>query len=106
MDNINTFKSIDKDFVIHSDRGFQYTSKIYIDKINKMGGTVSLSCVGNSLDNGEAEYWFSIIKTECLNELDYSKITLEELKKIIADYIFWYNNYRIQSNLNWKTPQQ
>ncbi|WP_235750775.1 hypothetical protein [Mycoplasmopsis bovigenitalium] len=23
MDNINTFKSIDKDFVIHSDRGFQ-----------------------------------------------------------------------------------
>ncbi|WP_246003937.1 IS3 family transposase [Mycoplasmopsis bovigenitalium] len=106
MDNINTFKSIDKDFVIHSDRGFQYTSKIYIDKINKMGGTVSLSCVGNSLDNGEAEYWFLIIKTECLNELDFSKITLEDLKKIIADYIFWYNNYRIQSNLNWKTPQQ
>lgn len=58
MDNINTFKSIDKDFVIHSDRGFQYTSKIYIDKINKMGETVSLSCVGNSLDNREVEYWF------------------------------------------------
>ncbi|MEG3826022.1 IS3 family transposase, partial [Mesomycoplasma ovipneumoniae] len=35
-----------------------------------------------------------------------SKITLEDLKKIIADYIFWYNNYRIQSILNWKTPQQ
>ncbi|CAT04896.1 Uncharacterised protein [Mesomycoplasma conjunctivae] len=47
-----------------------------------------------------------IIKSECLNELDYSKITLEDLKKIIADYIFWYNNYRIQSILNWKTPQQ
>lgn len=106
MDNIKTFKSLNKDFVIHSDHGFQYTSKIYIDKINKMGGTVSLSRVGNSLDNREAEYWFSIIKSECLNELDYSKITLEDLKKIIADYIFWYNNYRIQSILNWKTPQQ
>ncbi|WNM16296.1 IS3 family transposase [Mesomycoplasma ovipneumoniae] len=106
MDNIKTFRSIDKDFVIHSDHGFQYTSKVYIDKINKMGGTVSLSRIGNSLDNREAEYWFSIIKSECLNELNYSKITLEDLKKIIADYIFWYNNYRIQSILNWKTPQQ
>ncbi|WNM15419.1 IS3 family transposase [Mesomycoplasma ovipneumoniae] len=104
MENIKTFRSIDKDFVIHSDHGFQYTSKTYIDKINKMGGTVSLSRIGNSLDNREAEYWFSIIKSECLNELDYSKITLEDLKKIIADYIFWYNNYRIQSILNWKTP--
>ncbi|WNM15380.1 IS3 family transposase [Mesomycoplasma ovipneumoniae] len=106
MDNIKTFRSIDKDFVIHSDHGFQYTSKVYIDKINKMGGTVSLSRIGNSLDNREAEYWFSIIKSECLNELNYSKITFEDLKKIIADYIFWYNNYRIQSILNWKTPQQ
>ncbi|WP_337896293.1 IS3 family transposase [Mesomycoplasma ovipneumoniae] len=106
MDNIKTFRSIDKDFVIHSYHGFQYTSKIYIDKINKMGGTVSLSRAGNSLDNREAKYWFSIIKSECLNELDYSKITLEDLKKIIADYIFWYNNYRIQSILNWKIPQQ
>ncbi|WP_341507874.1 hypothetical protein [Mesomycoplasma ovipneumoniae] len=70
MDNIKTFRSIDKDFVIHSDHGFQYISKIYIDKINKMGGTVSLSCVGNSLDNREAECWFSIIKSECLNKLD------------------------------------
>ncbi|WP_341515317.1 IS3 family transposase [Mesomycoplasma ovipneumoniae] len=106
MDNIKTFRSIDKDFVIHSDHGFQYTSKVYIDKINEMGGTVSLSRMGNSLDNREAEYWFSIIKSECLNELNYSKITLEDLRKIIADYIYWYNNYRIQSILNWKTPQQ
>ncbi|MEG3825817.1 hypothetical protein MOV3098_01045 [Mesomycoplasma ovipneumoniae] len=53
-----------------------------------MGETVSLSRVGNSLDNREAEYWFSTIKSECLNELDYSKITLGDLKKIIADYIF------------------
>ncbi|WP_269902334.1 hypothetical protein [Mycoplasma tauri] len=40
MDNINTFRSIDKDFVIHSDHGFQYTLKMYINEINKMGGTV------------------------------------------------------------------
>ncbi|WP_255030826.1 IS3 family transposase [Mesomycoplasma ovipneumoniae] len=60
-----------------------------------MAGTVLLSRVGNSLDNRQAKYWFSIIKSECLNELDYSKITLGDLKKIIADYIFWYNNNRI-----------
>ncbi|WNM16979.1 IS3 family transposase [Mesomycoplasma ovipneumoniae] len=107
MDNIKTFRSIDKDFVIHSDTwvSIHFKSLYWQNKL-KWEELFLLSRIGNSLDNREAEYWFSIIKSECLNELNYSKITFEDLKKIIADYIFWYNNYRIQSILNWKTPQQ
>ncbi|WNM17615.1 IS3 family transposase [Mesomycoplasma ovipneumoniae] len=107
MDNIKTFRSIDKDFVIHLDRWISIHFKsLYWQNKLKWEELFRCLALGNSLDNREAEYWFSIIKSECLNELNYSKITFEDLKKIISDYIFWYNNYRIQSILNWKTPQQ
>ncbi|MDJ1646094.1 IS3 family transposase [Mycoplasma sp. M6447] len=33
-------------------------------------------------------------------------MTLKELKKITRNFINWYNNDRIQSNLEWKTPRQ
>ncbi|MCU9937915.1 IS3 family transposase [Mycoplasmopsis felis] len=78
-------------FIIHSDHGFQYTNKIYIDKVKKSNGKVSLSRIGNSLDNREIEYWFGIIKTELLNDLDYSEITFDELNLKIKEYVDWYN---------------
>ncbi|BBU47772.1 IS3 family transposase [Mycoplasmopsis felis] len=79
---------------------------MYIDKVKKSNGTVSLSRIGNSLDNREIEYWFGIIKTELLNDLDYSEITFDELNLKIKEYVDWYNKERIQSNLEWKTLQQ
>ncbi|WP_322909103.1 IS3 family transposase [Mycoplasmopsis felis] len=47
-----------------------------------------------------------MIKTELLNDLDYSEITFDELNLKIKEYVDWYNKERIQSNLEWKTPQQ
>ncbi|WP_419197805.1 IS3 family transposase [Mycoplasmopsis felis] len=55
--------------------------------------------MGNSLDNREIEYWFGIIKTELLNDLDYSEITFDQLNLKIKEYVDWYNKERIQSNL-------
>ncbi|MDJ1647188.1 IS3 family transposase [Mycoplasma phocimorsus] len=60
--------------------------------------------MSNSLDNHEIEYWFSILKSEYLNRIEISKMTLKELKKVIRNFVNWYNNERIQSNLGWKTP--
>ncbi|WP_029608847.1 IS3 family transposase [Mycoplasma simbae] len=107
LDNLKDIENSGfSNFIIHSDHGFQYTNNAYLNKVNELGGTVSLSRVGNSLDNREIEYWFGILKTELLNHLDYTKISFIELESTIKDYIHWYNFNRIQSNLNWKTPQQ
>lgn len=107
LDTLNSLKQYKpKNFIIHSDHGFQYTHHQYIKEVQNIGGVISLSRVGNSLDNREIEYWFGIIKTELLNDLDYSKITFNELNDMIQEYVVWYNNDRIQSNLNWKTPKQ
>lgn len=42
-----------------------------------------------------AENFFSILKTECINRVKLA--TYEEASLLISEYIFYYNNYRIQS---------
>ncbi|WLP85666.1 IS3 family transposase [Mycoplasma seminis] len=96
----------DSPWIIHSDHGYQYTSKEYIELINSKNGTISMSRVGNSLDNREAEYFFSILKSECLNFVNYNTTSYDELLVIIKDFIEYYNSERIQSNLGWLTPNQ
>ncbi|WP_324672713.1 IS3 family transposase [Mycoplasma sp. 888] len=95
---------LNKQWIAHSDHGFQYSSKDYLQTISKNNGIVSMGRVGNSLDNREAEYFFSILKSECLKLIDITQITFDDLSKIINEFIFWYNNERIQSKLDWKTP--
>ncbi|MFU2193402.1 transposase, partial [Mycoplasma sp. 4079] len=93
-----------KPWILLSDHGFQYSSSKYLDVVAKNNGTVSMGRVGNSLNNREVEYFFSNIKSECLNFVNYKTICFNKLKNIIKDYIEWYNNERFQSVLNWKTP--
>ncbi|WP_218675408.1 IS3 family transposase [Mycoplasmopsis anatis] len=71
-----------------------------------MNGRTSYSRIGNSLDNREAEYWFSVLKTEFIRDLNVRNLTLKMLNDEIKKFINYYNNERIQSNLNWKTPKQ
>ncbi|MDJ1645986.1 IS3 family transposase [Mycoplasma sp. M5725] len=108
LDNVNNLLKITKNekLIIRSDHGLQYTNKVYIDKIRNNNSEISLSRVSNSLDNREIEYWFSILKSEYLNRIEISKMTLKKLKKVIRNFVNWYNNERIQSNLEWKIPLQ
>ncbi|WP_084107695.1 IS3 family transposase [Mycoplasmopsis pullorum] len=94
-----------KKWIAHSDHGFQYSSKKYLESIQNNNGVVSMARIGNSLDNREVEYFFSILKSECLKLIDVTKINFAELKSIIDNFILWYNNERIQSSLKWKKPQ-
>lgn len=63
-----------------------------------------MSRIGNSLDNREAEYFFSCLKGEYLNRIKTITMNYQEIYEHIAWYIEWYNNKRIQKRLNWKTP--
>ncbi|MDJ1647014.1 hypothetical protein [Mycoplasma phocimorsus] len=53
LDNVNDLlkRTKNEKFIIYSDHEFQYTNKVYIDKIRNNNGEISLSRVGNSLDN-------------------------------------------------------
>ena len=79
---------------LHSDQGFQYTSHGYFKLTQSYGITPSMSRRGNPYDNALAENFFSILKTECIYRTKLK--TYEEARLLIAEYIHFYNNERIQ----------
>jgi transposase InsO family protein len=81
---------------LHSDQGFQYTSQAYFALTKQYGITPSMSRRGNCYDNALAENFFSILKAECINR--HKLITLNQARQLIGEYIWFYNNERIQLN--------
>lgn len=54
------------------------------------------------------KHFFGTLKAESGydNLLKSGLLSCEETKKLIDDFIDYYNNERIQQNLGWKTPNQ
>lgn len=98
LDTIKAAKKKEKvtaELQLHSDQGFQYTSTAYFKLTKKYDITPSMSRRGNPYDNASAENFFSILKTECVNRVKIQ--SYEEARKLIDDYIFFYNHQRIQT---------
>ncbi len=79
---------------LHSDQGFQYTSRAYFALTQEYGITPSMSRRGNCYDNAMAENFFSILKTECIYRR--KPMTFSEARQLIDEYIWFFNNERIQ----------
>lgn len=97
LDTIKTAKqkeAVTAEVQLHSDQGFQYTSHGYFNLTKEYGIIPSMSRRGNCYDNAMAENFFSILKTECIyrQKLD----TFIQTQQLIDDYIWFYNNERIQ----------
>ena len=90
--------------IFHSDRGYQYTSKTFRQKIVDAGMTQSMSRVGRCIDNGPMEGFWGIMKREMYYGRKYK--TKEALIKAIEDYIDYYINKRVQRNLGVVTPME
>lgn len=50
--------------LFHSDRGYQYTSKAFRQRILAAGMTQSMSCVARCIDNGPMEGFCGLMKRE------------------------------------------
>ena len=87
-------KRVAAELQLHSDQGFQYTSREYFNLTQSYGITPSMSRRGNCYDNAMAENFFSILKTECIYRLKPK--TMAEAKLAIDHYIHFYNHERIQ----------
>lgn len=78
--------------------------KQYQYLLKQKGIVQSMSRKGNCLDNAIIENFFGILKSELFYLKKYNSIT--QLKKEIEEYIYYYNNERIKSNLNKMSPIQ
>ena len=89
----------------HSDRGSQYLSIKYTERLAEVGIDPSVGSVGDSYDNAMAESVIGLYKTEVINHLgpwkSRSQLEWETLK-----WVDWYNQNRLHSALNYQTPNQ
>ena len=90
--------------LFHSDRGFQYTSKMFRKKLDDAKMTQSMSRVGRCIDNGPMEGFWGILKSEMYY---LRKFTDEqELAVAIEQYILFYNTRRFQKRLHCMSPME
>ncbi|QSS99733.1 IS3 family transposase [Pontibacillus sp. ALD_SL1] len=94
----------DESPLIHSDRGFQYTSHGFKRKIDQAGIYQSMSRVGRCIDNGPMESFWGTLKCEKYYLHKYD--TYEELSSAIEEYIYFYNHERYQEKLNGLSPME
>ncbi len=88
--------------ILHSDQGWQYQMRRYQHLLEEKGIIQSMSRKGNCLDNAVIENFFGILKSELFYLKKYKSI--DQLKTEINEYITYYNNDRIKSNLNKMSP--
>ena len=90
--------------LFHSDRGFQYTNRVFYNKLQSAGMEQSMSRIGKCIDNGPMEGFWGILKRERYYGRRF--LSREELVQMIENYITYYNNRRVQRNLGVLTPME
>lgn len=90
--------------IFHSDRGFQYTSRVFHQKLVDAGMTQSMSRVAHCTDNGPMEGFWGILKREMYYGSRYN--TRDDLVKAIIDFMNYYTNERPQRGLGVLTPME
>ena len=88
---------------VHSDQGFQYTSRQLRDGLARLEVRQSMSRKGNCLDNAPIESFFGHLKDEA--DIKRCK-SLGELKRCVARYMHFYNYERPQWGLKQMTPAE
>ena len=82
----------------HSDRGSQYASHAFQDKLKEYGMACSMSRKGNCWDNAPTECWFNSFKNEWVHGIRYA--THADMKATSFEYIeVFYNRKRQHSTL-------
>ena len=83
-----------KDVVHHTDRGSQYTSIRFTDRLAAAGIQPSVGAVGSSYDNALAETINGLYKTELIKPRKPWR-TIEEVELATAEWVDWFNLHRL-----------
>ena len=89
----------------HSDRGSQYASKLYVQRLEDHEIVISMSRKGNPYDNAFAESFIKTLKAEEVYCNEYE--TLEQAQADIGHFLeFVYNAKRLHSALGYQPPEE
>ena len=96
-------RRIEPGIVHHSDRGVQYCSQTYVERLQAYGFAISMSRAGNPYDNARAESFMKTLKSEEVYLHQYRD--QEEARASIQRFIEEvYNGKRLHSSLGYLSP--
>ena len=82
----------------HSDRGSQYLSIRYTERLGEVGIKSSVGSVGDSYDNALAETIIGLFKTEVIRARGPWK-NMDEVEYATLEWVDWFNNRRLLESI-------
>jgi putative transposase len=95
----------DNSLVIHSDRGSQYVSLRYSERLAEAGVEPSVGSKGDSYDNALAETINGLYKTELIHRRAPWK-TKEALELATLEWVSWFNHQRLLGPIGYIPPAE
>jgi putative transposase len=89
----------------HSDRGVQYLSIRYTDRLAEAGAACSVGSRGDSFDNALAETTIGLYKTELIRRRGPWR-SLDDLELATLEWVDWYNHRRLHSACDHRPPAE
>jgi transposase InsO family protein len=87
----------------HSDRGSQYTSRVFQELLAKHQIRPSVGKTGDCYDNAAMESFFATLKRECVNQRVFD--SRRQAKSEVFKYVeVFYNRKRLHSTLGYHSP--
>jgi putative transposase len=83
--------------IAHTDRGFQYTSLAYTDRLDELGVAPSVGSRGDAFDNAMAEAWVATFKSELVDGRRFP--SYEHAEHETLHWIGFYNEERLHEEL-------
>ena len=91
--------------VHHSDRGVQYTSIRYTERLAAAGVERSVGSVGDSYDNALAESINGLYKTEVIHRRGPWR-TIDAVEYATLVWVDWFNNRRLLAPIGYVPPAE
>ena len=89
----------------HSDRGVQYLSIRYTERLAEAGAVTSVGSRGDSYDNALAESVIGLYKAELVHRRGPWR-GLDDLELATLEWVDWYNHRRLHSALGYLPPAE
>jgi transposase InsO family protein len=94
----------DEGLIAHTDRGSQYTSIRYTDRLDEIGAAPSVGSRGDAYDNAMAEAWVATFKSELVDGRRFP--SFEHIEHETLHWIGFYNDERLHEELGDLPPAE
>lgn len=104
LEMANGLRRPDAGLIAHSDRGSQYTSIRYTERLGELGAAPSVGSKGDAYDNAMAEAWVATFKTELVDGRRFP--SFEHAEHEVLHWIGFYNEERLHEALGDLPPAE